>query len=246
MWTFLLGPVLSLLPQRLRKSLPFCRDVNWVPATTLSGLAEVALAIFATLLWYDYSMTTWVSRGVDSALAGKMGPGVNDQAIGFTAYVIWATHPLTWCLGYFSFEGTVRLCGAAFGDTILGTLPLFLLDKIFTKLFLPAAPNTSDSQFSERNLSSLIGAIWERILAARTPEVADELSATKNDTEEILEIRACRRKPDWTPPRVVRYDGNYYRLESCSRTGTPSRPFLYTLRRLPVGVPGRSVLLYSP
>jgi hypothetical protein len=43
----------------------------------------------------------------------------------------------------------------------------------------------------------------------------------------------------------VRYKNSYYRLESASMGGRP-RTFRYILQRLPVGVPGRSVLLYSP
>src|SRR6266566_9626061 len=48
-----------------------------------------------------------------------------------------------------------------------------------------------------------------------------------------------------TPPRTVRYQDTYYRLEAAS-LGERPRPFHYTLRRLPVGVPGRTVLLYTP
>ena len=75
--------------------------------------------------------------------------------------------------------------------------------------------------------------------------MSDELCFRKSALENILEIRASRRKQDWTPPRIVRYQDSYYRLEADS-IGPPPRPFLYTLRRLPVGVPGRTVLLYAP
>lgn len=66
-----------------------------------------------------------------------------------------------------------------------------------------------------------------------------------SDEGEILEIHASRMKQDWTPPRIVRYDDAYYRLERFSR-GVGSRPFVYHLRRLSAGVPGRTVLLYQP
>ena len=90
LWTLLFGPLLSLLPLRLRKCLPFYKTVNWSAATALSGLAEFILGVVLTLFWYDYSMTTWVNRAMDAALAGKLGPGVSDQAIGFSAYVVTA------------------------------------------------------------------------------------------------------------------------------------------------------------
>jgi hypothetical protein len=95
------------------------------------------------------------------------------------------------------------------------------------------------------NVSSYAGAIRERIRTARLPEVPDELYFTKNESGEILEICASRRKQDWTPPRVVRYLDTYYRLESDSSTAG-ARPFRYRLRRLAAGVPGRTVLIYAP
>jgi hypothetical protein len=144
-----------------------------------------------------------------------------------------------------SVEGAVRLCGAAFTDNILGTSPLYLADKIFAKLFLPPAPKTVDFQASDTD-PSFFGAIWERIFLTRTAELPDELTVKKSGTEEILEVHASRRKMDWTPPCVIRYAGNYYRLESATRSSSRRCPFLYTLHRLPAGVPGRTVVLYNP
>jgi len=55
----------------------------------------------------------------------------------------------------------------------------------------------------------------------------------------------AEKKTDWNPPRTVRYQNNYYRLEACA-SGMPPRPFRYTLRKLSAGVMGRTVLIYSP
>jgi hypothetical protein len=41
----------------------------------------------------------------------------------------------------------------------------------------------------------------------------------------------------------VRVGDTYYRLEQTSVT-TGDHPFLYRLRKLPAGVPGRTVILY--
>jgi hypothetical protein len=124
-------------------------------------------------------------------------------------------------------------------------LPLFLLDKIFFGAFRRRADATNTRDNSPSNVASIASAVRERLLVAKTPLVPDELSVSNNTSEEILEIRACRRKDGWTPPRVVRYQESYYRLETES-SGAPPRPFLYTLRRLSAGVPGRSVLIYAP
>lgn len=245
MLTFLLGPFLAALPKRWRASLPLRESIEWRTASILSGFGESVIALIAIMYWYSYSVTGWVSKGLDAALAGKTGP-VTDQEIGFTALVIFATHPLTWLIAYGGVEGSVRMVGAAFTENNLGILPLFVLDKIFLKITGRSGPSAAEAAgYTEGNLSSYIGVLQERISVTRIPLVPDELCFTTDETEEILEIRACRRKQDWTSPRTVRYQDSFYRLEASS-DGSPPRPFRYRLRRLPAGVMGRTVLVYSP
>jgi hypothetical protein len=212
----------------------------------LSGFGESLTALIAMMYWYSYSVTSWVSRALDAALAGKMGPGATDQEIGFTAVVIFATHPLTWLIAYAGVEGSVRLVGAAFSENNLGILPLFVLDKIYLKMTGQSGPSAAKAAgYEQGNLSSYTGAIREKVRLSVAPVVPDELCSSKNGTDEILEIRACRRKPDWTPPKTVRYQDAFYRLEASS-DGPEPRPFRYRLRRLTAGVMGRTVLVYAP
>ena len=154
---------------------------------------------------------------------------------------MWANHPVTSILGYFSVEGAVRLCGAAFSDSLLGTLPLFLVDKT-VRVFLGGSKTAPEAPGAA---SSFFGAVSEKVLESSVPVSADETSFQRSGTEEIVEIRASRKKADWDPPRAVRFADGYYRLEDCSKCPGP-RPFRYTLRRLSAGVPGRTVLLYEP
>jgi hypothetical protein len=245
MWTILLGPFISIFPKRWRELLPFSKQVRWGPAGAISGLAESMVALVALSYWYMYAMTAWVARGVESAMSGKMGPGVTDQAIGSVALVIWATHPLTLLLGYAGLEGAIRLCSAAFAGNVLGILPLFLLDKTLVTVFRRRGPKNMNAAANSPGNSSLLGALREKVQTATLPAVSDELCFKTSASENILEIRASRRKQDWIPPRIVRYRDCYYRLEADS-FGSGPRPFLYTLRQLPAGVPGRTVLLYSP
>jgi hypothetical protein len=246
MFTFFLGPFLALLPRRWRQSLPIQKFIDWRKASILSGFAEAVLAVVAIMYWYSYSMTTWVSRGLDAALAGKMGPGVTDHDIGIMSLVILATHPLTWLIAYVGAEGSVRLVGAAFTETNLAILPLFVLDKILLKIAGRSGPGAARAGgYSESNLSSYVGAIREKVQSSSGSNVPDELCVLKEGAEEFLEIRASRRKPDWTPPRTVRYRDTFYRLEACSN-GWGARPFRYRLRRLSAGVMSRTVLVYSP
>src|SRR5260370_4862600 len=233
MWPYLLGPFLALLPKRWRKPLPFADSVNWSRAVTLSGFAELLLALAALLEWYSISMTTWVNRGLEVALNGKAGNGITDHAVGAMALLMWVNHPLTWLLGYFGVEGAVRMCGAAFSDNLLGTLPLFLLDKA-VGVFLG---RSKTAQVAPGVASSFVGAISEKMLESSVPKSADEISDPQSSTAQIIQIRASRRKPDWDPPRVVLYAENYYRLEDFSKCAGPL-PFPSLLRRIVAGVTG--------
>jgi len=245
MWIYLLGPFLSLLPRRWRKALPFYDAVHWHSAAILSGLAESVMALAGLMYWYSYSVTTWVSRGLDNVLTKNAPTTITDHDIGFAALVIWATHPLTWAIAFVGVEG-LTLVSAALADTVLGLFPLYLLEQIYSKIFRSQAPEPARAvTFSESHLSSYFGSMREKVVNARLSQVPDEHYILKNTAEEILEIRAWRAKPDWNPPRVVRYDDRYYRLEDCRR-GSGPRPFVYKLRRLAAGVPGRTVLVYSP
>lgn len=246
MFTLLLGPFLAVLPKRWRQLLSIHPFIKWRTASMLSGFAEFLFGVATMLFWYSYSVTTWVSRGLDAALAGKMGSNGNEHEIGFMALFIFATHPLTWLLAYVAAEGSVRLVGAAFTENHLGILPLFVLDKIFLKITRQSGPGIAQAAgYTETNLSSYVGAIREKTRVMRTAIIPDELCVTRESADEFLEIRACRNKPGWTPPRTVRYRDTFYRLEAASR-GSPPRPFRYRLRRLSAGVMSRTVLTYTP
>lgn len=247
MRTFFLGPFLALLPKRWRVQLRSYESIGWRAAGTLSGFFELALALVAILFWYSYSVTGWVSRGIDSALAGKVGPAPTEHEIGFAAIVIFATHPLTWLIGYIGVEGAVRLVGAFASEDVLGTFPLFAADRLYLRFTGRSGPSAAKAAgFEQGNFASYKSAIRESVRHSRTPAIPDELFVAKDGAEETVEIRACRRKPaDWTPPRTVHYQGAFYRLEACSE-GPEPRPYRYHLRRLSTGVMGRSVLVYAP
>jgi hypothetical protein len=245
MWNYIIGPILALLPKPWRESLPFVRDVQWERATIVSGLAESLGALVALRYWYVHVTTTWVDRAVSAALYGKVA-GATEQGIAEVAWTLWVTHPLTLLLGYAMLEGGVRFCGAAFSEEARGSFLLFLLDWAFLQPFRrrnPASAMAAPSVAS--NARSIVDAVRERLLMARGGEMQDELCFRNERGEELLEIRASRSKQDWNPPRVVRYEDGYYRLEASAMKAGP-RPFVYALRRLPAGVPGRTVLIYSP
>ncbi len=245
MWIYFLGPFLSLLPRRWRKALPFDNAVPWRFSAIVSGLVESVLALAALMYWYSLSVTTSVSHALDNVLNKSAPTGITDHEIGFAALVVWATHPLTWAIALAGIEGMARTC-AALADSILGLFPLYLLEKVYSKISRTPAPEPAAAvRFSQSHMASFMETVIEKVLSARLAQVPDEFCVTHINSEEFLEIRAWTAKPEWTPPRVVRYEDRYYRLEDFSRGPAP-RPYIYKLRRLPAGVPGRTVLTYSP
>ena len=245
MWMSLIAPVLSLLPKRWRDSLPSSLSMPWVPATIVSGCVEATCGLVGLVYWYSYSVTGWAEKSLFVQLKAHPGTAIPPATEGFFGLLLVAAHPLTWVIVGFSLEGIVRVCAAAFTGEILGTLPLFIVDKSLA-LFMRRGSVAKDSGDSLRaSGTSFFSALRREYLTSSLPLVADELHYTGGDSEEVLEIRSCRPKLEWDPPRVVRYGDEYFRLEKSAQTSGP-RPFLYVLRRLSAGVPGRSVLAYCP
>jgi hypothetical protein len=244
-WILLLGPLVSLMPRRWRKALPFHDAVHWYSASIVSGVLESVVATGALVVWYSYCVSTWVSRLMDNALRNAGPIEINEHEVGFAALLVVATNPVTWFIAYFVVEGMARLC-AAFTDTVLGTLPLYLFDKAYCKMRgIQEAQPLGAPVFAQSHAASYMESVRDKIMAGQLPALPDELHFATDDSSEILEIHASHAKPEWDPPRIVRFEDRYYRLEDSSRSAAP-RPFVYRLKRLPRGVPGRTVIIYAP
>ncbi|MFZ1971659.1 MAG: hypothetical protein WAU89_02375 [Candidatus Acidiferrales bacterium] len=246
MWNYLIGPILALLPRPWRDSLPIANNQPWGRAGAISGLGESLAALVALGYWYMYAMSTWVDTAVSRALDGKLGPNVTVQEIGAVALTVWMTHPLTLLLGYLILEGMIRFLAAAFSEESLGILPLGVLDFILVRPFRPRSGlSVPEVEGTTGNARSFLDALREAMLKVRGVPETDELHFRNDGDVELMEIRASHRKHEWIPPRTVRFEDGYYWLEASTVKKGP-RPFYYTLRRLPSGVPGRSVLIYAP
>ena len=243
MWRVLVAMVGSLFPRRWRAAMPGADAIPWELGGAISGILESLAGLGALVFWYSLSVTTWAANGLDSALRGGPEKNVPGQAIGFAALLLWVLHPLTWVIGYFVVEGAVRMLGAAFTGHTMGTLPLFLADWTYGKL--TRRPPEPDELYSPGTGygASFLAAMKDKWQVRRLPRVDDQVEHTRKGDEHYLEILACRPKADWVPPRIVRAGDVYYRLEETRRAGAP-RPFVYRLRKLPAGVPGRNVIVY--
>jgi hypothetical protein len=92
---------------------------------------------------------------------------------------------------------------------------------------------------------SFVSALKEKMLVRRLPEVDDRvLEVGGREVEFLLEIHSSRPKQDWIPPRIVKIADAYFRLENVEMRKS-ARPFIFRLRRLAAGVPGRAVIVYD-
>jgi hypothetical protein len=247
MWKVVPAIALSLLPRRWRGAATVPEEtVPWTPAAILSGILESVLAVAGLIYWYSHSVTTWVADALDSALRNGPGGEYDPHLLGLSAFVIWCIHPLTWVLASFFGEGLIRIVAAISIEQILPMWLLALADWCYGK-FTHRAPEGDARHLTKgkEQFQSFLQAAKGAAKTARLPELPDELLESTDGGDAILEILCSRPKPEWIPPKVVRIADVYYRLESAAQAGRP-RPFVYRLRRLAAGVPGRKVLDYEP
>ena len=236
--------LLSPLPRRWRTGFGLGEAIPWGAAAMLSGLAESLVALLGLVYWYSQSVTTWAANALDSALRNGPERQVPGQAIGFSALVLWLLHPLTWCIGFFFLEGLVRLLAAVATDQVVATFPLVLADWGYGKLTRrPLEGDAKHSPSAKEQVREFVATVKQGITALRSPRLPDECNVGGGDS--FLEIHASRAKAEWIPPRVVRVGDFYFRLEGATKGKLP-RPFIYHLKRLPAGVPGRTVIVYEP
>lgn len=246
MCRIVLGVALSVLPRRWRAPSLLEQAIPWVRCAILSGLLESLLAMLALISWYSHSVATWAANALDSALRGGPEASVPGQAIGFSALVLWCLHPFTWFIAYFVAEGMVRFLAALSTEQILPSWPLAIVDWSYGRLTQRRSEGDAlHTPTLHQQVQSLAASVRQSAKTAGLTELPDELFESADGGDAILEIYSSRPKAQWIPPQVVRVGTAYYRLEAASEGSRP-RPFIYRLRRLSAGVPGRNVLLYAP
>jgi len=229
-WTYLLGPLLTLLPERWRRMWFAGAPVNWPRAALLSGLVEGVGCLLALIGWYLYFIQGAADQQaglVAGALLTKAPPkGMTDAglsyAMGLSALAAFAMHPLSWALAYFTIEGMLRTFAALTSDEVAGSLPLVLADGIVT-------------------------AGQHRAYERRVPLVADVVSAGTEKDAWDLRVESCRPKPTWKYPLTIRFRDEYFQVAGEAVSGgKAARPHVYLLRRPSAGEVYRGVVDYDP
>lgn len=241
LWTFVAGPILALLPERWRRARLWYERVHWELAGTVSGILEMLGAVTALGYWYMHEMMRRIGQIMDLADSGKLGPGLTEHQVQGAALTLFYMNVVTWMLFYFFAEGAVRLCAAAFTDKMYGSLPVWIVERVLFAIRKPQEARVAATV--KEHTKSIADAVRERMMVARLEDVDDELKFGTDGRDEVLEIWASRRKAEWEPPKTVRVDEAFYRLEE-SRRGAGPRPFQYRLRRVEAGVMGRMVIDY--
>jgi hypothetical protein len=213
--TYLLGPIFALLPQRWREKVFHTTPNRLARVTTLSGILEAVLALVGFVVWYSMYVTL-ASRAISHSSPERGGA---SERMGLFAYIWFWLNPITWVVAYFGLEGIVRSVAALSTGESYGTLPLFLVERLFGRA-------TRASQ---------------KVLP---PIVTDEI--TTGDATCDMKIASCRAKAEWKYPFTIRYGGGYFQVIADLYLGAGPRPYIYSLRRLPPGEIARGLKEYSP
>ena len=172
---FFLALAASCLAKPWRERIPLDPKL-WRLGAAASGFLEALLS----LVWYSYSVTTWAQHTIFSTMDAHPQAEIPPGTEGFAALALTALHPLTWVICYFGLEGAMRLLASFTTGTVVGSLPLYVLERAVRKLRI--AP----------------------------PEIPDELYWGTEGDWEILSVRSAKHKEGWEPQRRLRYDGKQF------------------------------------
>jgi hypothetical protein len=198
--------------------LPSRWRANWSVSHLINWRTATIISGVLQFLFAPFVLLLWASGEVCS-LETALGFGCGGGPTQTFSLVILGFNPISWLLIYLIFEGAGRTFAAAMLGEMPGTLALVAPDAIY--------------QFLKRKLRPA------------PPPWPDLITQDDRGTDWQLKIASSLPKREWESGRLLRYNGNFYRIESCAET-TGLRPFVYQLRRLSAGVTSRTVILYSP
>ncbi len=229
MWTFLLGPFLSLLPMRWRAMWFWNKPVDWPHATMLSGFLEAIGCLLTLAVWYLAKIQELVGQQttVAAEALGKTQDlkGLTNielaYSMGLGGLLAFAAHPLTWLLAYCTVEGIWRALAATVNHESMGSALLSFPDWLWLRA-------------RQRAYEKRVPLVEDRVTRAPEGPKAPDWS---------LKIETCRPKPSWVHPQIIRIGDEYFRplrdttdeRAQYRRDGLPVRPHTYFLKRIPAG-----------
>jgi hypothetical protein len=225
-YNFLLGLVLVLLPQRLRRNYFPGWDGNIQHAATVSGIAQSLAMLVLIILGFFYHMNSRLGMLSEALIAKDAATAMSGTGVqfgmGFTSLLEYLLKPTTLVMQYFALEGVVRIFGAMTTGEVVGTLPLFVVDWVIQK---------RKARIAEKKLG---------------PIIPDEVrSAPIGEDNYELMVASCREKPDWNHLTTISYRDKLYEVAD-HFCGAAPRPYLYLLRTAPLDKVIRGLIHYDP
>jgi hypothetical protein len=216
--TYVLGPLYSLFPERWRGRTYRGSQHHLAQSAFFSGILEAIISAGTLSIWYLRFFGVLGSKYIEYLTHAEQGSLFTWEAFSQAGFHTFLIHPLTWIITYFGFEGLFRAVAALSTGEVVGTLPLWMVERAFQ--FLRPGPG------------------------ALLPLVPDEI--TGGDRTCDLQIASCRRRPEWKYPYTIRYGGVYFQVIADKFINAGPRPYLYLLQRLPAGEIARGLKNYDP
>jgi hypothetical protein len=123
--TYILGPLLTLLPRPWRTRVFAAAAIQAARAAAVSGILESVAALAGLIAWYSF----YVTLAAD-AISRSPLPGAGSPRIGLFGHVWFWLNPITWAVAYFGLEGVTRALAALITGEVYGTLPLAIAEYL--------------------------------------------------------------------------------------------------------------------
>jgi hypothetical protein len=199
---------LSFCPASVRATHRPHSSVRLLWAATLTGALETL--VFSR--WFLHNLLAFLAvRGhqYGSALEPR---NVTTQAWFFIVfgfeYLLF--HPLAWLLTYLALEGVIRFAGGVCASEVVPSLPVVVAFKLRAAF---------RDRGARRELRSLVA-------------IPDSLEVLAEGDR--MRVAASCPKPRWTSSLTIGIGGECYEVEQEERGSSP-RPYVYLLRRAPIG-----------
>jgi hypothetical protein len=216
--TYSFGPFYTLLPRRWRTGKRHGSEEFLGHAVLISGVLESLVSLAILRSWYVTFFGMLSEKYTQYALTthGVPTPWEEVTQAGFVTFI---THPLTWVILFFGLEGIVRGVAGLVTGEVHGIFPLYMVALAFD-------------------------ATMKRRLRPDSALVRDEI--LPGDDKCDMRIACCRLRPAWKYPFTLRYGGTYFQVIAEKHTHVGTRPYVYSLRRLPLGEVARGLKNYDP